>query len=91
MNSHEMERYCKVITDKLWDTGEADRLFARAAEIIDQVAQGNFDRDNIRTQQFTEELIRQCGGTVRRRLPATAATSASLGTIVNRADDSTDR
>ncbi len=38
---------------------------------MDEVAHGNFDRDNIRTQQFTEALIRRCGGTVRRALGST--------------------
>ena len=61
LNAREMEGYCKLITDKLWDTNEADQLFSRAAEIIDRVAQGNFHRDNIRTQQFTEQLVATCG------------------------------
>jgi len=67
MNANEMERYCKVITDQLWDANDADRLFSRAATIIDRVAQGNFDRDNIRTQQFTEQLVATCGHRLRRR------------------------
>jgi hypothetical protein len=67
MNAREMERHCKVITDKLWDTNEADRLFSSAAAIIDDVAQGNFARDGIRVQQFTEQMVTRCRPRVARR------------------------
>jgi hypothetical protein len=60
MNANEMERYCKVITDILWDSGKADTLIARAAEIVNEVACGDFHRDNIRTQPFTEGVIARC-------------------------------
>jgi len=60
MNSHEMERYCKVISDLLWDEEQADRLIVRAARAVETVAEGNFDRDNIRTQPFTEKVIAHC-------------------------------
>jgi hypothetical protein len=60
MNSHEMERYCKTITDILWDPTKSDDLLARAAKAVDVVAQGQFHRDNIRTQPFTEKLVAHC-------------------------------
>jgi hypothetical protein len=60
MNAREMERYCKIITDKLWDTDTAEDLFLRAAAIIEEVAGGNFHRDNIRTLPFTERVIARC-------------------------------
>jgi hypothetical protein len=56
-----MERYCKVITDQLWNTAKADELFGRGVESIDEIAQGNFHRDNIRTEEFTKRLIARCG------------------------------
>lgn len=58
-NSHEMERYCKTIMDILWEPTKADELILKAAEIIDKVAAGNFDRDNIRTEPFTQNVVRQ--------------------------------
>jgi hypothetical protein len=60
MNAREMERYCKVITDKLWDTSTAEELFLHAAQIVEEVAGGNFHRDNIRTLPFTEKVIARC-------------------------------
>jgi hypothetical protein len=60
MNSHEMERYCKRVMDVLWDSAKADALFVRAAEAVETVAGGNFHRDNIRTQPFTEKVIEFC-------------------------------
>src|SRR5438067_319118 len=60
MNAREMERYCKVITDQLWDYNRADELFAIAVGLIDEVAEGNFDRDNIRTEDFTRQIIAGC-------------------------------
>jgi hypothetical protein len=60
MNSHEMERHCKVINDILWDAAKSDDLFARAAKIVNDVAQGNFGSDNIRVLPFTEKVIAQC-------------------------------
>jgi AIPR protein len=59
-NSHEMERYCRAITDTLWDAAKADDLFTRAAKAVETVASGNFHRDNIRTQPFTEQVMQHC-------------------------------
>jgi hypothetical protein len=59
-NSHEMERYCRVIMDILWDATKADELFVRAAQAVEMVAGGNFHRDNIRTLPFTQAVVRHC-------------------------------
>jgi hypothetical protein len=60
MNAKEMEKYCKTIMDILWDNNRADDLCARAAALVEKVAAGNFHRDNIRTQPFTEKVIARC-------------------------------
>jgi hypothetical protein len=60
MNAHEMERYCKMIINILWDSGEADLLIARASGVVEEVADGNLHRDNVRTQPFTERVIVRC-------------------------------
>lgn len=60
MNAHEMERYCKTVMDTLWDASGAEILFLMAAHIVEEVAEGNFHRDNIRTQPFTEKVIARC-------------------------------
>jgi AIPR protein len=59
-NSHEMERYANRLMDKFWDAAVAERIFQQAASIVDAVAKGNFDRDRIRTQPFTESLALEC-------------------------------
>ena len=63
-NSHEMERYCETIQESLWDVETADKLFVKASAAVDAVAKGNFDRDFIRTQPFTEALKAQCKPTL---------------------------
>ena len=60
MNSYDMEKYCKNIMDTLWDPARADELIARAATIVDQAAAGDFHRDNIRTEPFTQKVIAYC-------------------------------
>lgn len=59
MNSHEMGRYCKKIMDVL-----TDELIVRAATFVDQAAAGNFHRDNIRTEPFTQKVKSYCEGAV---------------------------
>lgn len=56
MNSRDMEKYCKSITDILWDSDAADQLLEKAAGIVSKVANGNLDRDNIRTVPITEAI-----------------------------------
>jgi hypothetical protein len=56
--SNESDRYAQKIVDVLWDTALANEKFHAACAMVDAVARGNFDRDHIRTQSFTEELIR---------------------------------
>lgn len=59
MNSHEMEKHCRRITTALWGH-KADELCGRAAALVEEAAKGNFHRDNIRTQPFTESVIALC-------------------------------
>jgi hypothetical protein len=60
MNSSAMEGYCKKIMDLLWDASAADELLTKAVTVVDAVAQGNFDRDIIRTKPFTKNVANQC-------------------------------
>lgn len=60
MNANEMERYCEVIAKTLWDGARADDLCARAATLVEEVADSNFHWDNIRTQPFTEKVVARC-------------------------------
>jgi len=60
MNSHAMEKYCEAINDLLWSPIDSDQLIEGAAAAVDDVAKGNFHRDNIRTLPFTENIITYC-------------------------------
>jgi len=59
-NSREMERYCAQIDSILWESNKADDLFASAAQVIEDVAGGKLDTDNVRTQPFTEAVEKRC-------------------------------
>lgn len=60
MNSHDMETYCKAIMEILWEPGTADNLLSEAVSVVDHVAAGEFDRDKIRTESFTKNVITTC-------------------------------
>ena len=60
VNSREMEKYCRVLMETLWDANKADDLIGRAARIADLAAGENFHRDNIRTEPFTKKVIENC-------------------------------
>lgn len=59
-NSREMGRFCDDLVAKFNDADTAQTLFSRAVVVVDSVAGGNLHRDNIRTQPFTENIIRRC-------------------------------
>ena len=61
LNSNDMVGYCDVIKKILWKSADAESLCANAAKIVEEVAEGDFDRDNIRTQPFTEKVISYFG------------------------------
>ena len=60
VNSHDMEKYCRVLMETLWDANKADDLIGRAARIVDLAAGENFHRDNIRTEPFTHRVVANC-------------------------------
>jgi hypothetical protein len=60
MNSYEMENYCKPIMEMLWDATKSDDLITFAAQTVDAAAGSNFDRDNIRTEPTTKNVIAKC-------------------------------
>jgi hypothetical protein len=64
-NSREMETYCNAMNEILWDQAKVESLFEKAVRVVDSVANGVFNRDNIRTQLFTEGLLAKCGGSRR--------------------------
>ncbi|RJQ09599.1 MAG: hypothetical protein C4558_06025 [Dehalococcoidia bacterium] len=55
-NSHAMERFCAPLITAIWIAEQADALLQRAAEIVAEAADGNFGRDHVRTQPFTERV-----------------------------------
>ena len=59
-NSRDMQRYCDAMQEDFWDTNQAEEVFRRAARVVDSVAQGNYHRDHVRTQTFTERVRDAC-------------------------------
>ena len=55
-NSHDMERYCAVLQDILWDDDKTYDLVRRSVAVIDRAARGDFNRDNIRVEAFTNAV-----------------------------------
>ena len=56
-NSHQMQHYCDVLRDYLWDDDTSRAHFEIAADHVRTVAAGNLHRDNIRTEGFTNNLL----------------------------------
>ena len=56
-NSAEMARYCTKLMDVIWDEKKSDEVFSIAVEIVEDAASGDFHRDNIRTEPFTEKVF----------------------------------
>ncbi len=57
LNSHEMQRFCEPLMNVLWDDDQTRQLFEKAAEHVRAVAGVNLNRDNIRTETFTQSLV----------------------------------
>ena len=55
-NSHDMGKSCIKMMDVLWDDTKVEKVFLQAAKIIDAIAAGNYYRDNIMTESFTENV-----------------------------------
>lgn len=60
LNANQMQPYCAKLTNVLWDAAKADDLIGRAAKVVEDVAEGNLNRDNIRTLPFTEKVMTCC-------------------------------
>lgn len=60
-NSHEMDRNAKQFYEALWNEEGSKQLFTKAAEVVESLAEGNLNRDHIRTEPFTEKLLRYFG------------------------------
>lgn len=56
-NSNDMEKYCHKIIVVLFDENQYRQYFYKAVDIINQVADGNYHRDNIRTESFTKGVL----------------------------------
>ena len=59
----DLERYCERIAERLWDAQEGPLLFQRLLPVVDQAVNvtepdGVLDRDTVRTQQFTDLIVK---------------------------------
>jgi hypothetical protein len=80
-NSREMQRYADRLLDEIWDPHKGEELFRQAASVVEAVAQGNFHRDHIRTEPFTEALKESCARTGRRSQTEVADPTQALNGV----------
>ena len=73
MNSKEMESYCTTLLTTLWDPAKCDELIIKAAKVVDAAAAGDFNRDNIRTEPTTKNVIALCQKLIEEEKAATVA------------------
>jgi hypothetical protein len=59
-NSREAARYADELVAVFWDSDKGEDLVKRAVCIVDTVAGGDLNRDNIRTQPFTQAVTDAC-------------------------------
>ncbi|MDF1756266.1 MAG: AIPR family protein [Verrucomicrobiales bacterium] len=52
-NSADMQRYCDKVLEVAWDDVKSEKVFQQAVAVVKGIAAGNFHRDNIRTEPFT--------------------------------------
>lgn len=58
-NAQDMAKYCGDIMETLWDDDQFKIFFEKAAKAVQSVAVGDLHRDNIRTEPFTDTLIKE--------------------------------
>ncbi len=55
LNSNDMARSAERMTQKMW--ADADEVLTDAITVMDKLAEGDWDRDRIRTQPMTEKIL----------------------------------
>ena len=58
LKANKMEGYCKGLTAILQDSVRSEEYITKAAQIVETAANGNFERDSIRTEPFTELVVK---------------------------------
>ncbi|MGE8689058.1 MAG: AIPR family protein [Achromobacter sp.] len=56
MNSHEIERQCRPVIERLWDAAESEKMFARAADTVLAASAFDIDLAPLRTETFTDAI-----------------------------------
>jgi hypothetical protein len=58
-NSREMKSQCEELMKVLWSETTYKDKFSEAADLVRSIANGNYHRDNIRTEPFTKLLLQK--------------------------------
>ena len=56
-NSAEMARFCNKVMEVAWDEKQSGKVFEQAVNVVSTAAKGDLNRDNIRTERFTEAVF----------------------------------
>jgi hypothetical protein len=54
--ANKMEQYCESIVAELKDSATAEIAIQKAVQVVDAATAGNYNRDNIRTESFTDNV-----------------------------------
>jgi hypothetical protein len=55
-----MARLSERLWTSIWNTTKSDALLEKAAKIVNEVAKGDFHRDQVRTEPFTKLVKAAC-------------------------------
>jgi hypothetical protein len=58
LTANKMEKYCDSVVAALKDLATAEKTIQTAVGVVDTATAGNYNRDNIRSETFTESVIR---------------------------------
>lgn len=58
LNGRDAERWATKLITAYWSQRRAEELFLEATRVVDVLADGDLSRDRIRTQSFTEAVVR---------------------------------
>jgi hypothetical protein len=56
-----MRKFCEALLEVAWDDVKSTEIFEKAVALVKAAANGNFHRDNIRTELFTKLVVEEVG------------------------------
>jgi hypothetical protein len=57
--ANKMEEYCDTVVNSLKDIATAETAIQNAVQVVSTATGGNYDRDNLRSESFTENVMNE--------------------------------